>query len=203
MARDILLSGAPLIYPTETFYAIGCLAFDEAAIEAIARVKKRPATKPFPMLCDSAERVFACADESAMPKDALKFWPGPLTVVLPAKISFPQRVRDAKNKIAIRVTSHPIAAELSRACGIPLISTSANLAGGKPPRFASEIGRDFLAAMAREKLSVFIVEREPDDIPEREASAIVEFIKNSASDFYPRVLRARLIDKIRLDNKNP
>ena len=120
-----------VVFPTETAYAIGGDALDSLVHQRIARIKCRPGNKPFPWIVAS----FAMAEKygvfsPAAKKLAKKYWPGPLTLILPLKSPLPNlAVGQLSNTIAIRVPSHPVARTLSRVIGRPIIATSANLSG--------------------------------------------------------------------------
>lgn len=128
-AAAALRASAVLVYPTETFFAIGCLALDAAAVEKIFAAKHRPDGKTLPLLAADAAQVDMVADMGAMPQPLRRFWPGPLTVLLPARPGLPPALVNAEGKVAVRVTPHPQAAALARAAGAPLTSSSANISG--------------------------------------------------------------------------
>ncbi len=126
--------GLLLAYPTETVYGLGS-APNDAALNSLAALKRRPARKPFLLLVGSrlmAEEwglVFT-ASARAM---ADEFWPGPLTLVLAGgEGRLPDRLRGPEGGIAVRHTSHEGMARLIRSIGMPVTSTSANRPGGPP-----------------------------------------------------------------------
>ena len=133
-AAGILRRGALLIYPTETLYAIGGRADSAGAARAVRRLKGRDDGKPLPVVAaDEAQARTLAAD---WPEDALRlarrFWPGPLTLVLPAAAPVPEEVTAGRGTVAVRVSGLALARALCRAAG-PLVSTSANQAGAPPP----------------------------------------------------------------------
>jgi L-threonylcarbamoyladenylate synthase len=130
--RQHLRRGGLLGYPTETVYGLGSLP-TEPALAGLARLKGRPAEKPFLLLVSgrpmavSVGLVFNAA-ASAL---AAAFWPGPLTLVLPGgEGKLPDALRGTAGGIAVRHTSHPGIARLVAALDSPLTSTSANRPGG-------------------------------------------------------------------------
>ncbi len=127
-ARALRASGV-LVYPTETFFAIGCLAGDAAGVAAVFRAKMRPPTRTLPLLAADAAQAAQVVDMRAMPAGLDVFWPGPLTVLLPACAGLPAALVNGQGKAAVRVTPHPLAAALARAAGGPLTSSSANISG--------------------------------------------------------------------------
>lgn len=136
-----LRAGGLLGYPTETVYGIGSLAEDDA-LSRLAAMKGRPEGKPFLLLVSSrtmAENQGLVFTPSA---DLLSqaFWPGPLTLVLAgAEGRLPDSLRGREGGIAVRHTSQSGMAELIRALGQPLTSTSANRPGGPPAPGAAHV----------------------------------------------------------------
>ena len=128
-----LVQGGLVIYPTETFYALGCLATVHAAVERIVAAKGRPDGKPLPLIVSDWEMVarflFLSAEEETL---ARKFWPGPLSIVVRVDAQVSPLARDRAGLSAVRMTPHPIAAELCRTAGGPLVSSSANRSGHPP-----------------------------------------------------------------------
>ncbi len=134
-AVEVLKKGGVVVYPTETAYGLGANATCEAAVEQIFELKGRKKTKSVLLLMSDIKMVRRYAhinkEEAALIK---KYWPGALTLVLNAKkYSFLHLAKEAVAKdgtIAVRISSHPVAQALCRALGKPLVSTSANRAGG-------------------------------------------------------------------------
>lgn len=129
--RAHLARGGLLANPTETVYSLGSAA-EREALAALARLKGRPARKPFLLLVSGrvmAERLGLQFNTSARAmSDA--YWPGPLTLVLPGgEGRLPDELRGAEGGIAVRHTSHRAVARLLERLGVPLTSTSANRPG--------------------------------------------------------------------------
>src|SRR5262245_40628903 len=151
-AADLLKSGRLVAFPTETFYALGADATSVEAVEAVFAAKGRPQGMPLPVILadrDDALRVAASLPQGA---EALMdvFWPGPLTLVVPARDDLPARLLAEGKTIGVRVSPHPVALALARACGRPLVATSANRSGQPPPATAAEVAQqlgDRLAAI--------------------------------------------------------
>lgn len=131
-AARFLRSGGVLVFPTETFYGLGCLAANGEAVARVYQLKRRPVHKPLPLLAAHAAQVDAVAELAAMPKGLLAFWPGPLTVLLPARSCLPSALVNEQGLAAVRVTPHPLAAQLAEQAGGALTASSANLSGGVP-----------------------------------------------------------------------
>ncbi|MBU4224872.1 MAG: threonylcarbamoyl-AMP synthase [Chloroflexi bacterium] len=138
-ALAILRGGGLVAFPTDTVYGVGALAFDAAAIEKIYEAKGRSTEKAIPILLgDTAdlEKVTAQVSEMAL-RLAGRFWPGPLTLVVPKHPSLPEAVSTAPT-VGVRVPDHPVARALLRAAG-PMAVTSANLSGQASPCTAEEV----------------------------------------------------------------
>ncbi|HYA42924.1 MAG TPA: L-threonylcarbamoyladenylate synthase [Syntrophobacteraceae bacterium] len=148
-AASILKSGGLVLYPTETFYALGALPGIGEAVERVFAIKGRDAGKPLPLIASDLQAVLGAA--SAWPESAgalaRVFWPGPLSMVLPAAASLPPVLHAQTGKIAVRVSSHPVAWLLAQASGGLIVSTSANRAGGLPAKSPETIENDILAAV--------------------------------------------------------
>lgn len=139
-AVALLKEGGLLAFPTETFYAVGGSAFDEKAVERVYQAKLRQATKPLPVAAGDRGLLERCVDLSRVPDALLRRWPGPLTLVLPARPGvFPAKLVDENGKAAVRVTPHPVAAALSLALDAPLTVSSANIQAHSPARTAADI----------------------------------------------------------------
>ena len=139
LALEILKGGGLVAFPTDTVYGVGALAFDGAAVESIYIAKDRPAEKAIPVLIGNADdlaKVSLDIPEIAM-KLAARFWPGPLTLVVPKHPDLPEAVSAAPT-VGVRVPDHPVAQALLRAAG-PMAVTSANLSGQLSPVTAQEV----------------------------------------------------------------
>ena len=153
-----LRRGGVLIFPTETFYGLGCLAADGEAVARIYQLKRRPVQRPLPLLAADAAQVTAVARlEAAPPGLIAAFWPGPLTVLLPARHAdvaqsgapgLPAPLINAAGKAAVRVTPHSLAARLALLAGGALTASSANLSGRAPARDWKDLDPELLAALA-------------------------------------------------------
>lgn len=129
-----LAAGGVIVYPTETYYGLGA-AMESAAVERIVGMKGRKPDKALPVLVATRE-MLETVSRDFPPAAAIladHFWPGPLTLVVPAREHLPAAVTAGTGTIGVRVTSHPVAAGLSRALGTAVIATSANPATMPPP----------------------------------------------------------------------
>jgi L-threonylcarbamoyladenylate synthase len=141
--------GGVIIYPTETFYGLGAHPFVNEAIERVYLIKGRDFDKPLPLIASDVDAVRHIVSHwpATAERLARAFWPGPLSLILPSSPLLPPLIHARTGKIAIRVTSHPIAQALAAAVGGVIISTSANEAGlpahadpqGIPPALLSRV----------------------------------------------------------------
>jgi L-threonylcarbamoyladenylate synthase len=130
----ILRAGGVVAYPTETFYGLGALARDAAALARLASAKGRPEGKPLPLVvADEAMAEEVAVMGPVARRLAGRFWPGPLTLVLPARAGLPLPITGGTGTVGLRVPGSEVARALCRAAGGPIVSTSANPAGAPPP----------------------------------------------------------------------
>jgi L-threonylcarbamoyladenylate synthase len=136
---EILQRGGLVAFPTDTVYGVGAPAFDGKAVESIYAAKARPIEKAIPVLIGDAadmEKVGMDIPDIAY-KLAARFWPGPLTCVVPKKPTLPESV-SATNTVGLRVPDHEVARAILRAAG-PMAVTSANISGQSSPSTAQEV----------------------------------------------------------------
>lgn len=140
--------GGVAVYPTETLYALGCSGLNEAACRRVVEIKGRQEFKPLPLIVGSIEQLKVAAAE--LTDDvrllAAHFWPGPLSVLVPAAPGLAPQVKDHHGMTSVRVTPHPVAAALCLDLNAPLVATSANMAGGAPSSKPEDIDRCVMAS---------------------------------------------------------
>jgi L-threonylcarbamoyladenylate synthase len=127
-AAERLRAGGLVIFPTETVYGLGANALDAEAVAKIYRVKGRPSTSPLIVhvaALEQAQSIVAHWPESAH-RLALRFWPGPLTLVLRKRPIVPDIVTAGLATVGVRMPDHPVALELIRRAGVPVAAPSAN-----------------------------------------------------------------------------
>jgi L-threonylcarbamoyladenylate synthase len=128
-----LQAGELVVYPTETFYAIGADAFSAIALQRLFQVKGREPGRPVGLIAADSAMAFSVARE--IPLDARRladaFWPGPLTLVLPARDDIAPELAGADG-VGVRVSPNTVARALSAGIGRPITATSANLSGETP-----------------------------------------------------------------------
>jgi len=140
-ALETLKRGGLVAFPTDTVYGVGALAFDATAVECIYTAKDRPVEKAIPILLGGPEDLDKVTAEipPIAAKLAARFWPGPLTLVVPKHPNLPEVV-SAVPTVGIRVPDHPVARALLRAAG-PMAVTSANISGQDSPKTARDVSR--------------------------------------------------------------
>lgn len=142
----ILRGGGVVAYPTETFYGLGALASDPAALARLARAKGRPEGKPLPLVAADEAMAAEVAALGPLARGlAARFWPGPLTLVLPARGALPAPITAGTGTVGIRVPGSEVARALCRAAGGPIVSTSANPSGAPPPASAAALDAALVA----------------------------------------------------------
>jgi len=148
-AAEALAAGGLVILPTDTLYALGARALDPAAVARLRRAKGRDDSKPLPVVAADLGQARALCAAWPPAADALsaRFWPGPLTLVLPAAPSVPVEVTAGTGQVAVRVPALELTRALCRLVG-PLVSTSANRAGEPPPVTCDEAVTALGAAVA-------------------------------------------------------
>lgn len=141
--RELLLADGLLAVPTETFYALACHPFRLAALRRLMRVKGRAPDKPILLLVAGPERVPEVARE--LPPVAVRlmerFWPGPLTLILPARPEVPPLITGGTGTVGVRQPRQRATLALLRALDFPLTGTSANRSGEPPARTATEVAQ--------------------------------------------------------------
>jgi L-threonylcarbamoyladenylate synthase len=127
-AAALIRGGGLVAFPTETVYGLGASAFDAAAVARIFAVKGRPRESPLIVHVDSIGMARALVLEWPDRADRLarRYWPGPLTLVLPKQPSIPDIVTAGLATVGLRVPAHPLALALIRAAGVPIAAPSAN-----------------------------------------------------------------------------
>ena len=142
-AGRIVAQGGLVAFPTETVYGLGANALDAAAVDRIFLAKGRPATNP--VIVHVAEVADARRVSALWPATAQRladrFWPGPLTLVLPKAASVPHAVTAGGPTVGVRLPAHPVALGLIRAAGTPIAAPSANVSLSISPTRAEHVLR--------------------------------------------------------------
>lgn len=184
-----LQRGEVIAFPTETLYGLGADALNSAAVDKVFQLKGRDAANPIPVLISDRGMLGALASD--MPPLAEKliehFWPGPLTIIFPARLDIPRPLVNAAGGVGIRVTSQPIAGVLIKALGRPLTATSANPSGRPPARTAQEAKEYFSGQVV-----IFI---DGGKLTSQSGSTVVEPVGDSL-----RIIRAGDVARSQLEN---
>lgn len=140
-ACDVLNQGKLVAIPTETVYGLAGNAFNETAIHAIYAIKNRPKSNPLIVHIKSLEYLEKVA--SHIPEKAIllaeKFWPGPLTMVLPKKPEISDLITAGKDTVAVRMPNHDLTLALLNQLDFPLVAPSANPFGSISPTSAAHV----------------------------------------------------------------
>ena len=130
-AAQQLKQGEVLGMPTDTFYGLAADPFNLRAVERVYDIKSRSRHKPLSLLIESVEQADALA--KYLPTEfyllAERFWPGPLTLIVPAAPKLPLKVTANSGNVALRVPAAEIPLAVIRKAGVPITATSANLSG--------------------------------------------------------------------------
>ena len=140
-AAALVRAGEIVAYPTETVYGLAADPFSVTAIEKLFAVKGRPETNPVLLAAADLEQVERVASTLSPAARALidRFWPGPLSLVLPKAECIPAALCGGGTKVCVRVPACDTARALCRAVGHAITSTSANASGSAPARCAQAI----------------------------------------------------------------
>src|SRR5260370_14129676 len=149
-AAEVLRGGGLVAFPTETVYGLGGHALEAAAVGRIFAAKGRPATNPLIVHVGEPGQVAGVAADWPDSAEALarRFWPGPLTLVLPKRQDVPPVVTANGPTVAVRIPAHPVALALLRAAGVPIAAPSANRSGRVSPTSAEHVLRSLGGVLA-------------------------------------------------------
>lgn len=144
-ASQLLASGGVVAFPTDTYYAMGAHALDGDAVSRVFDAKGRASSTPVPVLLPDTRSVdlFAANFPPVAVALADHFWPGALTIVLPALDVVPRIVTGGTGTVGLRVPDNRTALTLLRAVGAGITGTSANQTGAPPMKFANEVEAAF------------------------------------------------------------
>jgi L-threonylcarbamoyladenylate synthase len=134
-AADVIGAGGVAAFPTETYYGLGADPHAPSALDRVQQIKGRTAAdKPLLLLASSLEQVAEWVSDfpPAFDRLAARYWPGPLTLVLPSRAGLPASLLGPGGGVAVRISSHPVARALCEACGTAITGTSANRSGSPP-----------------------------------------------------------------------
>ena len=142
LAADALRRGALVAFPTETVYGLGANALDRNAVESIFQAKGRPTNNPLIVHVAELSQLDMVARDyhsTLFGQLTTRFWPGPLTLVLPKHPDLPAAVTAGGHTVAVRMPNHPVALELLKFAGVPIAAPSANRSGELSPTTAEHV----------------------------------------------------------------
>jgi len=141
---SLIQKGEVVAFPTETVYGLGANALDSNAVKKIFSTKRRPVDNPLIVHVSSEEMLISLTSHIPQMARTLieRFWPGPLTLLLPKNSNVPAEVTCGQPTIAVRMPSHPIALRLISLSNVPIAAPSANLSGRPSPTSAQHVVHD-------------------------------------------------------------
>ncbi len=185
-AAEVLKEGGVIIYPTDTVYGIGCDIFNKDALQRIYDIKNEAGTKLFSFICADLKDISQYAKVSDYAyKTMKKLLPGPYTFVLPAVKKAPKALWTKRKTVGIRIPDQPIALQLTKELGNPIVSTSVTTRRGELIFDPEEIKTVFNIHVDL-MLSVGALSGEPSSIVDlsREAPEIIREGAGDVSYFY-------------------
>ncbi len=192
IAVATLQRGGLLVYPTDTVYGIGVDPLNAEALERLRAAKHRLEQKPILLIAHSIDAASTAVDRftAAALTLANAFWPGPLTLILPARSSLPVQVTQNSGTVGVRIPSSPTCLLLAELFGGPVTSTSANVAGEPTPGTVDEI-----ETMLGESIDLYL---DAGPLANRKPSTIVDMTIDP-----PRILRDGAVSRELLTAVNP
>jgi L-threonylcarbamoyladenylate synthase len=174
-AADAIRAGGLVVYPTETIYALGADAGNAEAVQRLLAAKGRDDGRGMSVLVADLGQARALLDTNPGPEAvelARRWWPGPLTLVLPAAAGLPRGLVGETGGVGLRCSSDPVAAALLKAAGVALTATSANPSSLEPAR-SVQTAREYFG----DSVACYV-----DDGPRvaESASTVVEFLDGRA-----------------------
>jgi L-threonylcarbamoyladenylate synthase len=165
-----LKSGNVIVFPTETVYGLGADALNPAAVEKVFQLKGRNPNSPIPVIVADQAMLQRVIEKIPPVARTLmeQFWPGPLTLVLPAAPGMPKQLLNRTGGVGVRISSQHIATELAQSFGRPLTATSAN-PSGQQAASTIEQAQNYFAS----DIEIFL---DGGKLPSKTGSSVVEVI---------------------------
>lgn len=185
----VIKLGGCLVYPTDTVYGLGVDALRQDGLERLFKIKKRPETKPVPIIVRDAEMAkrFVFTD-GRIEKILEAVWPGPVTVILEKRVVVPDILTGGKKTVGLRIPDCKFTRLLMSKLDRPLTATSANFSGEPPLIYSTEIKKTFEAVYPRPDLFL-----DAGDLFGRSPSTVLDLTGSQ-----PKILRAGPISKEQL-----
>jgi len=145
LSVNLLKNGGIIAYPTETFYGLGAKFDIDDALKKIYKIKQRPQDKAMPLIIGDRDLLPVTSLEINNTASALmdKFWPGPLTLIIPAGKKISEYITAGTHTVAVRIPGESFALRLAQTAHFPITATSANLSGLPPARDIETVLRYF------------------------------------------------------------
>lgn len=132
-AVDVLKAGGIIIFPTDTYYGLGCDIFNKEGVEQIFRIKNEMDNKLFSFICSDLKDISHYAKVSDYAYRTMKhLLPGPYTFILPAAKVVPKKLWTKRKTVGIRVPNHSVTIQIVKELGNPIVSTSTTTRKGEP-----------------------------------------------------------------------
>ncbi len=156
IAVEALQRNKVIIFPTDTVYGVGCRLYSKVAVQALYRIKKRPATKPTAVLIASKDQIFEIIGNriarDSQEYESVKrlvntYWPGAVTIIVPVADHkfYPPRVLNKQDKsIGVRMPNYDWICKVIEELGEPIVATSANFSGQMPPVKFTDISNNII-----------------------------------------------------------
>ncbi|MEF9953447.1 MAG: L-threonylcarbamoyladenylate synthase [Clostridium sp.] len=191
-AAQCIKNGNTVVFPTETVYGLGANALSENACDKIFKAKGRPQDNPLIIhVADKDISEYVTEVPPVATKLIDKFWPGPLTIILPKKDIIPNSVTAGLNRVAVRMPESKIARDIIKASGVPIAAPSANLSGKPSPTTIEHCIRDLSG-----RVSMII----GGDVSECGLeSTIVEIEGDSVNILRPGAITLEMIQEVGID----
>ncbi|HUT55813.1 MAG TPA: L-threonylcarbamoyladenylate synthase [bacterium] len=195
-AASLLARGGVIIFPAERLYGIGADATNEEAVRRVFKLKGRSQAMPLPVIVEDLRAAEQWVEIPGPARELIKkFWPGPLTLVLPMKGRAPRPLFMGLGSLGIRVPGNRLAREIAQKLGAPFTATSANPSGASPGRTAEEA----LAGLAGEVDLVL----DAGELPGPPGSTVIKFGTDGLKILRPGILsREALEQEIQKEKKS-
>jgi L-threonylcarbamoyladenylate synthase len=185
-AAGVIKRGGSIVYPTDTVYGLGVNALKPYSIERLFKIKKRPETKPAPVMVQDIEMVKQLAYLDRKIERILKeVWPGQVTVVLEKKPIVPDILTANRKTIGLRIPDHPFTQALMENLAEPITATSANFSGEPPLSSSMEVIKIFEKAYPRPDLIL-----DAGELPSSPPSTVLDLTGSQ-----PKILRIGPVSK--------
>jgi L-threonylcarbamoyladenylate synthase len=182
-----LRRGDVIVFPTETLYGLGADALNSSAVGKVFQLKGRDPNQPFPVLVSDRSMLESLVWQIVPLAEKLmaRFWPGPLTLVLPARPNIPKPLVNSAGGVGVRISNQLVAQEILKMLGRPLTATSAN-PSGQPAAHSVTQARAYFSG----KIEIFL---DGGELASRTGSTIAEVVGNKI-----KIIRAGEITKSEL-----